>query len=234
MQQDVQSVLTKLPLLPSDLPVFVARKPNPNCPNGYKDFIINRERILRWLVFLKNNNEHYKDIEIDYVVLQNLPVNGSIFHSLRSYDEDNDDTDDDNSIDAFADDGGLEPSPAPGTTGPYPDEENVHVTVSFACINPLHCDETNNNQILRILNEELGTENNPLPFPPQGERLNDYTYPSLQSMAFPTLFPFGCGDVSDRNRVSNVTLTNSNKHLLKYCIRDSISDIFVYLFAKHD
>jgi len=62
MQQDVQAVLTKLPQLLSDLPIFIARKSNSNCPNGYKDFIINREKILRWLVFLKNNNEHYKDI----------------------------------------------------------------------------------------------------------------------------------------------------------------------------
>jgi len=47
MQQDIQSVLTQLPQLPSNLPIFVARKSNPNCPNGYKDFMINREKILR-------------------------------------------------------------------------------------------------------------------------------------------------------------------------------------------
>ena len=53
-------------------------------------------------------------------------------------------------------------------------------------------------------------------------------------MAFPTLFPFSYGDVTDRDRISNVILVNSNKHLLKYCIHDSISDIFVYLYAKYD
>ena len=46
IQQDIQSVLTKLPLLLSDLPIFITHKSNPNCPNGYKDFIINREKIL--------------------------------------------------------------------------------------------------------------------------------------------------------------------------------------------
>ena len=209
-----------MPQLLSDLPIFVARKSNPFCPNGYKDFIINREKILRWLVFLKNNNKHYKDIQIDYEVLQTLPVNGFIYDSLRSYNDTDDGDDDDDSIDAFADDGGLEEGPAPGTTGAYPDKENIHVTESFAYINPLYCDESVNKSIVRILNEELGTKTNPLPFPPQGECLNDYTYPSLQSMAFPTLFPFSYGDVTDRDRISNVTLANSNKHLLKYCIHD--------------
>ena len=47
VQQDMQLVLTKLPLLPSNLPVFVAHQFNPNSPSRCKDFIINRERTLR-------------------------------------------------------------------------------------------------------------------------------------------------------------------------------------------
>ena len=72
IQQDTQTVLNKLPLLSQELLIFVARKSNPNNPDRYKDFIINREKILRWLLFLKQNNEHYNDIEIDYIEEERL------------------------------------------------------------------------------------------------------------------------------------------------------------------
>merc|ERR1719221_2091740 len=76
VEQDLQTALNKLPLLPSELPVFVVRKSNPSCSNRYKDFRIRRDNILKWLIFFKSNNPHYYDIFIDYKALQNLPSDG--------------------------------------------------------------------------------------------------------------------------------------------------------------
>ena len=75
----------------------------------------------------------------------------------------------------------------------------------------MHYDETNQNRIISILHDNLGTAQNPLPFPPQGDWLNL----SLQSMAFQILFPCGIGNMTDYDCISKVSLTNSSKHLLK-------------------
>ena len=53
MEQDVVPIFNELPLLPENLPVFVARKNNSNAPGGYKDFKIIRNNTLTWLVWLK-------------------------------------------------------------------------------------------------------------------------------------------------------------------------------------
>ena len=81
--------MNKLPLLLTKIPIFIAHKSVPNNPNEWKKLIINGERILWWLVFLKNNNEHYKDIEINYPILSTLPMNGFIFYSLGLYADNN-------------------------------------------------------------------------------------------------------------------------------------------------
>ena len=79
----------------------------------------------------------------------------------------------------------------------------------------------------------MGIAENPLPFPTATNHINEYTYPSLQSMVFPTLFLFGAEDTTNRDRVSSVSLTESNQYLLKYCFLNQNND-FVYPFAKHD
>ena len=47
MEQNLPSVITKLPLILSDLPIFICRKSNQTSPVGYKDFEINRDKILK-------------------------------------------------------------------------------------------------------------------------------------------------------------------------------------------
>ena len=85
-----------------------------------------------------------------------------------------------------------------------------------------------------------GTKNNPINWPSRSNRLNDYSQPFLQCMAFPTLFPYGKGDWFNRERNIDVSLTESNKHLLKYAVfnKDSENDVlepaYIYSFTKHD
>ena len=43
----------------------------------------------------------------------------------------------------------------------------------------------------------------------------------MLSEAWPTLFPFDVGDVTNRNRQHSVTLKPSLEHYIKYCIRNS-------------
>ena len=69
MEQDTQSVIDKLPLISQELPIFVARKNINSEDTNHKDFKVSRNNILRWLIFLKQNNKNYKDITIDIEAL---------------------------------------------------------------------------------------------------------------------------------------------------------------------
>ena len=172
VEQDVVPVFNKLPLLPENLPTFVARKNNPNAPGDYKDFKINRNNMLTWLVWLKQNSSNYADIIIDMDALSQLPIDGTMFDQLRSYDEIddvNDETD--------ADMGGNEPGPEQGNaTGDAAGDETMYVAEAHANVNNDHETETMQQGMLNILKEELnqnengnaenlGTVNNPMPFP---------------------------------------------------------------------
>ena len=85
-----------------------------------------------------------------------------------------------------------------------------------------------------------GTKNNPINWPTQSRRLYDYSQPFLQCMAFPTLFPYAKGDFFNRERNIEVSLTDANKHLLKYAVKnekaenDDLEPSYIYPFAEHD
>jgi hypothetical protein len=68
--------------------------------------------------------------------------------------------------------------------------------------------------------------------PDPGDALSDFTTPYIQGMAFPTLFPYGVGDVTAMNRDHIVTMTEANKHLLKYYIE--VDGEGMYIFAAHN
>ena len=75
------------------------------------------------------------------------------------------------------------------------------------------------------------------PWPPRGKGLSDYNTPSIQAMAFPTLFPYGTGDVTQKVRDVDVTMTDANEHLLKYAVerpKDSDLEGYFYPFVEHD
>ena len=83
VEQDIDMVIQKLPMIPEELPIFAARKPNPSNANGCKDFKINKQNIMTWLKFLKENNKNCMDINIDEHALDHLPNEGPIFDNLR-------------------------------------------------------------------------------------------------------------------------------------------------------
>ena len=51
-------------------------------------------------------------------------------------------------------------------------------------------------------------------------------------MAFPTLFPHGRGDPTNKRRLREVTLTEGFKHLIRYAEHFSTGQ-FVWRFASH-
>ena len=90
LEQDTYSFARILPHLPSELPCFIIRKPNINSPSGHHDFKVNREHIMIWLHFLKENNRFYAAIDLTVArdrTNSSIPEDGSIIDSLRTMQE---------------------------------------------------------------------------------------------------------------------------------------------------
>ena len=49
-------------MMPDKIPCFLVRKSNQSSVNGYRNFKVNKENILLWIEFLKNNNCFYSDL----------------------------------------------------------------------------------------------------------------------------------------------------------------------------
>ena len=79
-------VTQQLPLLPSEILCFIIRKPNQSSPLGHRDFLVNRNKIIQWLTFLKEHSEYYHDIDLDAAIerAQQLPEDGSVAGEIQS------------------------------------------------------------------------------------------------------------------------------------------------------
>ena len=75
--------------------------------------------------------------------------------------------------------------------------------------------------------------NDPLEWPPiESTPINEFYTEGLATMVFPTLFPYGKGDPTCNGRHHAVTLTETFKHLERYC--DILPDgKFHWRFAAH-
>ena len=71
--QKISDVTNILPRLPSNIKWIVTRCKKSGDPSDYRDFKVKRERISRWLLFLKKWSIAYKNIEISLDNLNELP-----------------------------------------------------------------------------------------------------------------------------------------------------------------
>ena len=241
MEQDVQGMVNSLPLRPETAPIVWIRKPtkkkNDGNPAGFKDFRVRRWAISLWLQFLTKNNPLYSHVTIDNEVLKSLPNDGDISHRIKVVDEDSlNDESTEEEEDVEDDERCNGTSAASATSGQtLEDAEGDDVRDSYLALPMEDNSESDEDKMRRILlnNFGKGSKNDPIAYPESGDILNDYKTPNLQALAFPTLFPFGAGDVMNQDRQVGVTMTESNTHLLKYAIFDKKKKIWVYPFARH-
>ena len=73
LEQNIQEFATRLPNLPGNLPIIILRTRNEKNPKKFKS---NGKHIYEALIWLKQNNEYYKNIEIDMNALQQYPSDG--------------------------------------------------------------------------------------------------------------------------------------------------------------
>ena len=226
-----------LPHLPIDLPVFVIRLKHSRTTGSGKEFKVNLLKIRRWLLFLKRNHPGYADVEISEERFGSL---NDIADGVRNVDlvdhvpQVVEVRNDPQEIDVAVRDE-LDNGPEQGgASGEHmiDDVDNIEEGHLFASSERL--DTNYEETIQELVERRYGTSRNPMIVNTTNSTiLNDYTTPSIQALAFPTLFPYGVGDCTKKTRSVNVTTTVAIKHYLNYSVHNSNTRMTVYPFARH-
>ena len=251
VEQDISDIFVAavLPYKVEELPVWIVRKfGQTGLPHDYKDFRVRQGAVRRWLLHLRKYSRHYQNAVVSADVLDSLPQDGSIAHRLRTLTEPESDAaasdsatestgnqDDEDDDDVGPEDQqrlGPFQSGASGATAQEHQVEDTHVS------RPIVPNALEEEAIRELMRERFGdahgTAANPVAWPTAGGLVSDYDCVGIQAMAFPTLFPYGCGDVTSKDRRVEVTMTEANPHLLKYAVYDSENKVYFKPFAIHD
>ena len=222
--QNLGEFCNEFPRKVADLSVVIVKKKVSDAAPTHADFKVNREKVQNWLKWLKENHRSYRNITIDASSLQDLPEEDNVASQLFSYVEEATDA-------SEAQDVEMEDAPTTqrgpeqgGASGNDAELERVFIPTRLIG-DPRKSEEED------IRDTVLGTRENPLSYPAAGAPLSEFTTPHLQAMTFPTLFPYGVGDVTFGDRLYPVTLTDSNKHLTRYA--EVIDGKLETRFASH-
>ena len=242
LSQDIQSILDKLPQSVSNLPILILRRTGSN--DSFSDFTVRRQKVLTALLWLKQNNPFYKSINIDYAIIQQLPQNGvpdEILHNLTNSSEDMcessntnkqcniDDHESDSESDAEMDctaavNHHSMHDPCNGT--------GIAEDIDRNCTSFIPVPQQEQTEIEAIKSVIQENNSTPLPWPELSKSpVNEFTTEGLATMAFPTLFPFGTGDPTVKDRQYSVSFSEMFKHLLSFA--ENKNDKLVWRFATH-
>ena len=213
---DIVGLSRTLPRTPAELDIVSIVAPG----QSNRLLHVRRDRIFQALTWLKVHNHLYKDITISQENLRNYAEDG-IFEHIPSI--------------------VVEPQPfqmnqGPETMGEDEGGEDGPSTHHSMVLGNLIPGERETSIILNALRERanpapapaaFGTDANPLPWPDQGEPIRDST-PGFFTMAFPHLFPYGKGDITQA-RNTFVSPQEWISHLLDYkCRRFSEDHKFLF------
>ena len=233
LSQNIQSLLDKLPQAVSKLPVLILRRSGAN--DTYSDFTVRRQKVLDALVWLKENNPYYKSITIDFDTIAKLPENSvpqDIFVdssnstlSTTTCIQETETTMDTQSPSQFNesdnDDVLLE-----AENNVQAEDRSQHNYTSFI---PVPQQQQTEIEAIRNI---LQHDNTPLTWPELSKTpVSEFTTEGLATMAFPTLFPYGIGDPTKKQRHHAVSLTDAFKHLVSF--GEIVNNKIVWRFASH-
>ena len=194
LPQDLSRLVRSLPRLITDTDIVVVRKRLDE--NTHHDFRVRRGVVHRALLWLKENNEQYRNININDDNLQLLPEDD--FADVRSMDMPDD---------GDGDVGDVPPSSTPTDAAPSGDPP-VPMTSTFVPLN------------VRRATEAAAVENNlnAIPWPTISDRpVNEFEAVGYATRCFPTLYPTGAAELRrEEPREKWVGEAAYFKHLLLY------------------
>ncbi|EIW68980.1 hypothetical protein TREMEDRAFT_62696 [Tremella mesenterica DSM 1558] len=204
--------LSRLPLTVTELDILIIKPPtHQSHPHDSSEefsrrpeFQVKRSRILANLHALQRFHPDYRNIQIDWDALNQLPINGSVLHQLRSVVVDN------------TPDTPVNPHPGPSDEE-LPEEDSITEGVIP------NLGEVDNviEDVREALNEVAGNAPMALPLVLTGPMLqstpvneHDISNPFL-TRAFPFLFPTGQADLNQPRSIK-VRDADYFRHLLRY------------------
>ena len=231
LSQDIQSLLDKLPQSVSNLPILILRRTGAN--DTFTNFTVRREKVLTALQWLKVNNPFYNTIIIDHAMIDQLPENGvpnEILHSSNNSEQvmqsapisNDSECNIDNESDTEIDDIDC-------IVNETDNDSNELAEQNYTSFIPIpHQAQTEIEAIRSIIQDQ----NTPLPWPELSQGpVNEFATEGLGTMAFPTLFPYGTGDPTTKDRQNVVSISESFKHLVSF--GEVRNNKFVWRFASH-
>ena len=214
--QDIQSFLNRLPSRVADMPVLIVRRHG--AEDTHRDFTVRQHKVLEAVLWLKTNNPFFKDIEIDRDVIQSLPENG-IPDELRY-------VIDENELSVHVEN---EVPPQDQVMSANASVEELFLGSGSTSFIPMRQRQRKEGAAI----QDAVNEVDPLDWPStEGNLVNEFKTYGLATMAFPTLFPYGKGDQTNRARQHFITLPEAFKHLVKFSERLADGK-FEWRFASH-
>ena len=213
LPQDLNELASVLPRCPKDLSIIVVRVKGRD--NTFKDVNVRRQKVHNALLWLLQNNSHYKDITIDQHALDCLPING-VPTDIMTIESDNDIVLDEVASPDF---------------GPSVSDENDQVYNKSSEMSSFMPTNEQQQQELDAIEGQLSL-NKPIAWPSvHNQPINEYQTPFLATLAFPTLFPDGKGDPTNPSLLKETPLGERVTHLIKFA--EKIDGKWVYRFSSH-
>ena len=176
LPQNVNELASSLPRYPKDLSVIIVKVKGKD--NTFKDVNVRRQKVLDALVWLTQNNPHYKDVQINAQELASLPVNG-IPSDLLTVETNEDITDE-----------AVEPDGAPPTDNPSEDTVLYDESTEMSSFLPVgEQQQQQQQQQLDAIRNQLSADE-PMSWPTVEEQpLNEYQTPYLATIGIPHSLP---------------------------------------------
>ena len=212
LPQNVNEVASTLPRYPKELGVIIVKVKGKD--NTFKDVNVRKQKLLDALLWLKENNPLYFNIEINDHTLNCLPING-IPTELLSVEAD------ESSVSELTADTGPQ-------NDSFSEETLYNETTETSSFLPVGEQQQKEFDFVRT---QLSPEE-PMEYSlVEDQPLNEYQVAYLATMAFSTLFPDGNGDPTNQALQRDVPLAERIKHLIKFA--EQIDGKWVYRFATH-
>jgi hypothetical protein len=168
-----------------------------------KPLVVRREHVRKALVWLKENNPLYKDLEISEQNLEALPLHDVLpYHVEHVAGDEAQDT-----LVSRYDNAGVEPSQAPSNThfeSVVIADVDAHTPVNQLRAAAVHHAKTKGKPFIQV-------GHGPKP-------VNEFFNVDLFPMLYPTLYPYGCGGFEDRARSKLISLKEHVRYL--FSLRD--------------
>ena len=207
LTQDVGAVARSLPRKINDLDIVIFSKSIGVSEEGgaaiRKTFRVRQEVVRSWLLFLKNSNPLYNDVHIDAESMNALPADSE--DSLHHF--------------PLRQEADVEPLMTDAGQLIGSGEIN-HMVLEGIANSANRSEEADKKQVI-------------LDWPQQSDApVSEFGHPGLFAKCFPSVFPYGVGDPTSKNRAVTVALSDGVHHLQKYAYIVPGNKL-VWPFAQH-